>query len=136
MAAHRGIAAALVLLLLAVAAVWLRSAGQGGSGFLPSCLFHRLTGFACPGCGMTRATHAMLNGRLGEALTFHPVGLLVLSCIGAIFMFFLPSWLRGERALPFPHIRPRLAWWAFGAVMAFWFFRNIPLWPFTWLGPP
>jgi hypothetical protein len=136
MSNHRGIAAAMVVLILALAAFWLRAAGHEGSGFLPPCLFHRLTGFSCPSCGMTRATHAVLNGRLAEAMTFHPVGVVMLPILGGMVAFFLPSWVRGERGLPFPLIRARFAWWALGAVLAFWFFRNLPLWPFKWLGPP
>jgi hypothetical protein len=136
MAIHRGIAAALVALGAVLAAVWLRVSGPDGIGFLPACLFHRLTGFACPGCGMTRAIQALMKGRLAEAMTFHPVGVAMLPVIGGMVVVFLASWVRGERSLPFPHIRGRVAWWSLGAVLAFWIFRNLPLWPFTCLGPP
>src|SRR5690606_39629670 len=30
--------------------------------FLPVCPMLSLTGFACPGCGMTRGMHALLHG--------------------------------------------------------------------------
>lgn len=33
----------------------------------PQCLFHRLTGYDCPGCGTQRAVHALLHGRVAEA---------------------------------------------------------------------
>lgn len=36
-------------------------------GFFPQCLFHRLTGWNCPGCGATRAAHALLHARFAEA---------------------------------------------------------------------
>ena len=31
--------------------------------FYPICQFHRLTGWYCPGCGMTRALYALLHGQ-------------------------------------------------------------------------
>lgn len=33
----------------------------------PSCVFHRLTGYDCPGCGTQRAVHALLQGRVADA---------------------------------------------------------------------
>lgn len=30
--------------------------------FFPRCQFHELTGLNCPGCGATRAAHALLHG--------------------------------------------------------------------------
>lgn len=57
-----------------------------GAGFLylvnpatlpPSCLFHSMTGWNCPFCGATRATHQLLHGDLMTAL--HLNALFVLS---------------------------------------------------------
>lgn len=49
------------------------------------CLFRALTGYLCPGCGMTRATLSILTGHLAKAwslnalsLTLVPVFLLYL----------------------------------------------------------
>jgi len=52
------------------------------AGYLP-CTFHWLTGLYCPGCGGQRALHALLHGRIAEALRcnllavglFAPLGL-------------------------------------------------------------
>ena len=35
------------------------------------CMFHRLTGLDCPGCGMTRAFHQLSHGNLDEAMEFN-----------------------------------------------------------------
>nr|WP_314773127.1 DUF2752 domain-containing protein [uncultured Porphyromonas sp.] len=60
-------------------------------GYFPSCLIYRSTGLRCPGCGTQRALHALLGGRLGEALHYNyfllimlPLGLLYLAlpCYG------------------------------------------------------
>lgn len=48
------------------------------------CPFALITGTACPGCGLTRATLALSRGEFGTALTFHPLVMLVLAwLIGA-----------------------------------------------------
>lgn len=47
---------------------------------LPSgtiCLFHIITGFDCPGCGMTRAFHAMLQLDVVRAFRYNPLGPIV-----------------------------------------------------------
>lgn len=36
------------------------------------CYFATLTGLPCPGCGMTRATVALLKGNFRLALAYHP----------------------------------------------------------------
>ena len=42
------------------------------TSFFPSCPFHLLTGWSCPGCGTLRAAHALLHGRFSVALHDNP----------------------------------------------------------------
>lgn len=47
----------------------------------PGCVFRRLTGIACPGCGGTRAAQAILHGDMMAACRYNlllPVSLLLL----------------------------------------------------------
>lgn len=46
--------------------VWKDSMGQR------PCIFHTVTGLYCPGCGGTRAVLALLHGKIGQALYYHP----------------------------------------------------------------
>lgn len=38
---------------------------------MPKCLIKMITGYSCPGCGVQRATHAVLHGRFSEAITYN-----------------------------------------------------------------
>lgn len=40
---------------------------------LPPCLFHKWTGYYCPGCGGTRAVKALLRGDVIRSFFYHPV---------------------------------------------------------------
>lgn len=40
------------------------------------CPFRFLTGWSCPGCGMTRSCTAAVHGDLWTSLSFHPLGAL------------------------------------------------------------
>lgn len=112
----------------ALAVMWVLYV-RGPSGF-PVCLFHRLTGLDCPGCGMTRGVHAALQGRFGEAFRFNPLGMLVLPVSAVWLAAITPAWLRGNP----PPDRLRIGWRAACGLLVllvgYWILRNLPLWPF------
>lgn len=136
MRCDRVLAVTLGVFVAVILAILLYERGPSGNGLLPGCLFHRLTGFDCPGCGMTRATHAALHGRLGEAIRFNPLGVIVLPVVLVISAVQIPAWLR-DRPLPIRFkVSQRGVWWIVGVVMGYWVLRNIPFWPFTLLAPP
>jgi hypothetical protein len=133
---QRAMWAAFGLLTLALVAFLLREGGPAGMRWLPGCLFHDFTGLSCPGCGMTRAVHATLHGRLGEAFRFNPVGMILLPVAAVGVAIEILSWVLG-RPLPFRlRVGVTGAWILVGVVIAFWIVRNIPAWPFTLLAPP
>lgn len=127
---------AMGVLILAVAAYLLRQNGPNGLPWLPGCMFHQLTGLHCPGCGMTRAAHAALHGKIGEAFRYNPVGMVLLPLAFVGVGIELVGWAWG-RPLPF-RLNPgaKGAWCIVGVLITFWILRNIPLWPFTLLAPP
>ena len=43
------------------------------------CAFHRLTGYYCPGCGITRACFALSNGMILKSFLMHPIPLILLA---------------------------------------------------------
>src|SRR5213082_114107 len=51
----------------------------------PLCPFRLLTGLPCPGCGLTRSVVSLAHGDLAAALTFHPLGpLLIVGLLGVL----------------------------------------------------
>lgn len=93
----RAIWVSLAVLGMAIAAWMLRQ--TGGAGWMPGCIFKKATGFDCPGCGMTRATYAVLHGRVWDALMLNPVGMILLPLAMVGVGIEVLGWVRG-RPLP------------------------------------
>jgi hypothetical protein len=49
------------------AALYVAALDPSSSGTFPACPFRSVTGWWCPGCGLTRATHDLFHGDLAEA---------------------------------------------------------------------
>lgn len=53
------------------------------------CPFKMLTGFPCPGCGITKSLVFFFEGNFLKSIYYHLFGpLTVLACIAAIFILF------------------------------------------------
>ncbi len=96
--------------------------------FFPKCLFFAATGLACPGCGTTRALHALLHLDVVEAFALNPL-LFVLPLVGGL-------WLASEREGRAPG-RSRwvrsVPWLLAALIVAFTVWRNLPGYPFVHL---
>jgi hypothetical protein len=131
-----GLSANRVLLALAammLAALWWVDPGELQ---LPLCGMYRMTGLHCPGCGATRATHALLHARLGEAM--HQNVLFVL-CLPVAGYAAISEWRRRRTGRPLPgDLSRRSTLFVLIAVLAIVFFvlRNLPWYPLTLLAPP
>ena len=102
--------------------------------FFPVCPLYKTTSLACPGCGMTRALHALLNGDIAAAFDFNLMFPVMAFLLGYIFFSLsLMAW-RGK-GLDFSVFGPKVTWSLFAVAMLFAVARNIPAWPFTVLYP-
>ena len=94
-----------------------------GCRFWPPCLFHRLTGLYCPGCGNTRALALLLHGDVIGSLAKNALFVPLLLCLFAALL------------------SPKLAYnryfsWTIAiAVILFFVARNLPWHPFVLLAP-
>ena len=128
-----GILSLLAVLFVAAAGL-LFAVDPAQAWYLPPCLFHRLTGWYCPGCGMTRAAHALLHGHLGAALRDN--ALVTVALPAGLSLGIWKWWARGTgRARGNWAWRPAWIWWLLIGVGAFGIVRNLPWYPFTLLTP-
>lgn len=116
--------------LLIAGAVYLFVFEPGISGFFPQCPFRLVTGFTCPGCGITRALHQILHGHFVAAFMLNPLFVL----LGPFLLFALLRYsvivMRGGR--PRPNALPAsVIYGLFFVILSFWIFRNTPFYPFV-----
>lgn len=124
---RRSIECLLAVAALVVGAALLYFFAPTDHRFYPRCVFHSLTGLACPGCGSLRAAHNLLHGNFAAAFRLNP---LVLT----IFPLALGVWLvRGDDA--FGRLRPIWIWLLVGLIMVFSILRNLPVLPFSYFKP-
>ena len=75
-------------------------------GLAIPCVFRRLTGLSCPGCGNTRAVMAFLRGEGLRALAYNYLAPLEFFYLGWVLFFTARSYLRHGRVSYRP---PRIA---------------------------
>jgi hypothetical protein len=126
--------AAGAVLLLAGGAFVLATVPPTAASFYPKCVSHQLLGIHCPGCGLTRAAHSLLNGRLAQAFAYNP--LLVLLSPYLLFALVRSVWFWLWGTEPRRSIFPaRYTWVLLVVFVGYWVLRNVPVYPFTLLAP-
>lgn len=119
-------------LMALIGGVWiLRTFDPSAAGsFFPSCLFLEFTGLYCPGCGITRALHALVHFDLGRAIAMNAVIVLSLPMLPLMAL----HGMSGGRVLPAPVRRVVFnGYFWIGLLLLFGVLRNLPA--FAWLAP-
>lgn len=102
--------------------------------FFPVCPLYLMTGFACPGCGLTRGFHALFHGDVLTALDYNALA-PVWAVIGLwVWASLFLTAVRGK-GLPMWPTRPNVLWAFFIALITFGVLRNIPVYPLSVLFP-
>ncbi len=74
-----------ILAVIALIAIFLKTADISLTEWIRPCLFHRVTGFYCPGCGGTRAVAAFFRGDWLSSFLYHPI-VCYTAAVGGCFM--------------------------------------------------
>ena len=104
------------------------------TSLFPVCPLFALTGFACPGCGLTRGFHALFHGDIITAIDFNALIPLWVLIFGWVFVSLLLVAVRG-RGLPMWPTYPKFLWSFAIVLLGFGVLRNLPVWPLTILFP-
>jgi hypothetical protein len=100
--------------------LWLSRTGIG----IP-CLFHLLTGWKCPGCGITRMILALSRLDFPAAFAANPFLLVTMPFLAAeIFRNFRREQFSGSGAAAVPRWEQILLWIYVAALMVFGVVRN------------
>ena len=100
------------------------------AGFFPVCPLYTLTGYACPGCGLTRGFHALFHGDVLTALDFNALTPVWAVIFAYVWVSMLLLAVRG-RGLPMWPTHPTVLWVFFITLVVFGVLRNIPAYPFS-----
>jgi hypothetical protein len=90
----------------------------------PSCPFHSLTGWLCPGCGSQRAAYQVLNGHVISSIKLNPLfipGVVYASAGYGIKILFPSSWwmIRDK------FYGLKASYFALAIIFGFWILRNV-----------
>lgn len=104
-----------------------------GNIAFPDCLFYKITGLYCPGCGSGRAVKSLLEGRFLEAVSYN-IMLFILGIPCSLILiheymriFFLGKYFRAV------HIPQSFLYGCLGMLILFWILRNTSM--FYYLAP-
>ena len=121
-----------IFILAAGAALLLYFFVEPKNGIFPKCFFHELTGLYCPGCGVQRSFHALLNGHILTAIDYNLLFILLLPLI----IYFILSFALDKKHPSSSFIyKSTFSFAVVIVVVSFWLLRNIPYTPFSWLAP-
>ena len=102
--------------------------------FFPVCPMYAVTGFACPGCGLTRGFHALFHSDFATAMHFNALIPVWAGIFAYVFVSMILLVARG-RGLPMWPTKPRILLTFMIVLLVFGVLRNLPVYPFTLLFP-
>ncbi len=98
------------------------------SFFIP-CIFHKITGFWCPGCGITRMLISILKLDFYQAFRYNPLLFTLLPFFSIYGVAYYINWLENRQLN-----LPKIIWIILLIIVIFFMIlRNIPM--FSYLAP-
>ncbi len=89
------------------------------------CYFHKITGFSCPTCGLTRSFHAVSHLNFQEAFQLHLMGPVIYFALVFLFLKFLFEIVSGkEIQIKVNHLLSKITLFVFLSLwLGFWLIR-------------
>jgi len=100
----------------------------------PKCPFYTVTGLHCPGCGIQRGVHDIVNGHIINGIRHNYLILLVTFVLGYKLVLFILEKKTQKTYKNLLH-KPITTHIILVLVILFWLLRNINYFPFTELAP-
>jgi len=116
--------ATLLLVTAGILAGGLFLYGMARSGSPIPCLFHKLTGLSCPGCGNTRAVLALLQLDLIGAFSYNLLFPVEFFYLGFVYIRCAVNYLSAGR-FTYRSPAPVLDYAILGSLLLWWVIRNI-----------
>ena len=92
------------------------------------CLFHKITGLHCPGCGMSRAIISLMHLNVYQAIRYNALVIILVPGLIIYLIFKIKSYINNQ---PFQLKIPNyLIWLALIITILYGILRNIPLFDF------
>ena len=98
------------------------------SFFIP-CIFHELTGFLCPGCGITRMFISIIILDFYQAFRYNPLVFVLLPFFLIYGTIYYINWIQDKKF----HINKKIWYFLLIIAIIFMILRNIPM--FDYLKP-
>jgi Protein of unknown function (DUF2752) len=132
---RRRLASAALLLAICAAMAWLHFHHPRDAPIPMRCPSLTLAGVYCPGCGSTRATHFVLQGRWMDAWRHNPALVLLGIPVGLWFVATTAyTVLAGRRVIV--RLHAAIGWVLLALLILYMIARNMPATALDWLRPP
>ena len=119
------IAGWILMALFAMGAAVIHIKGKTILNYVPPCMFHRVTGYYCPGCGGTRAVFTFFRGNIVRAFKFHPFVPYTVILGGWFMLSQTIQRLSGDRIKIGMNFRIVYLWIALGIIALNWIIKNM-----------
>lgn len=90
------------------------------------CIFHLITGFYCPGCGITRMIFSLIKFDFYQAFRYNPLIFIFIPFILLVFIDFIIKWLIGRKNFLYLKISNKVWMILLVITLLFGVIRNIP----------
>lgn len=97
------------------------------------CIYYKLSGLYCPGCGMTRATFSLLQLDFYQAFRYNAFSIIMLPLMGLYIIGGIYAWLFNKTNFMYDKIPPAIWILLIISMLLYGILRNVP--QFSFLAP-